>query len=249
MILSAVEMPPLLILAGGAGTRLGELGRERPKSLVPVFGEPFLKLQLALLTAAGFREFVFCLGHLGQAIREYVGTGEAFGIKALYSDDGEKLLGTGGALRKALKSVNLPSRECAIIYGDSYLPIDYQAVAKSFHRLKKSGIVTVFRDDVVGVPANTEVEHELVVAYDKEQPTKKMEFIDYGFMIFETSALLDSPYEGAFDMSVLVKQLATEKRLAAFEVAQRFYEVGTPDGIATLEKYLADAQGTHHRSN
>jgi NDP-sugar pyrophosphorylase family protein len=239
--MSAIEMPPILILAGGAATRLGELGRQTPKSLVPVSGEPFLKRQLALLTAAGFREVIFCLGHLGNAIRDFVGTGEAFGIKAYYSDDGEKLLGTGGALRKALKSVNLSNNHCAIIYGDSYLPIDYQAVARSFHRLRKSGIVTVFRGDVAGVPANTEVDHELVVAYDKENPTDRMEFIDYGFMIFEKSALIDSPYEGAFDMSVLVKQLAAEKRLAAFEVAQRFYEVGTPDGIATLEKYLADS--------
>jgi NDP-sugar pyrophosphorylase family protein len=232
-------MPPLVILAGGAATRLGELGVQRPKSLVPVCGEPFLKLQLALLTAAGFREVIFCLGHLGEAIRDYVGSGEDFGIKAHYSDDGEKLLGTGGALRKALSSIQLPSQECAIIYGDSYLPIDYSAVVDSFHRLKQSGIVTVFQGDVAGVPANTEVEHELVVAYDKEHPTESMKYIDYGFMIFKISTILESDYGGPFDMSVWVKQLAAEKKLAAFEVAQRFYEVGTPEGIATLEQYLA----------
>ena len=115
----------LAILAGGLGTRLGPLTANTPKSLVPVLGRPFLEHQIGLVRNAGIKRLVLCIGHYGQRIIERFGQGQAYGVEIVYSQEGEQLLGTGGALKNAEP---LLDDAFMMMWGDSYLLLDYAAV-------------------------------------------------------------------------------------------------------------------------
>jgi len=231
-------MPPLIILAGGLGTRLGELVRKSPKSLVPVAGKPFIDRQLALLRGSGFTRVVLCIGHLGDAISEHVQDGSSFGIQITYSSDGVRLLGTGGAARKAILE-HLPDvRAVGIIYGDSYLDIDYRSICQHFENQERQGLMTVFSAIASQVPLNTLVKNGAVRGYDKNNPSKDMQHTDYGFLLFRPHIFTNYAAYEPFDLLTPIKDLIAQDQLAAHEVTQRFYEVGTPQGIKELETYL-----------
>ena len=134
---------PVAILAGGLATRLRPITGKIPKSLVPVAGKPFLAHQLEMLHARGIRRAVLCIGYLGEMIQRDFGD-EAFGVKLDYSFDGEKLLGTGGAIKRALP---LLGKDFFVLYGDSYLPIEFAPIAEAFHRSGKLGLMTVYRNE------------------------------------------------------------------------------------------------------
>src|SRR5436190_8418119 len=172
---------PVVILAGGLGTRLGELTREVPKPLVEVNGEPFLAHQLRLLRANGIERVVLCVGYKGEMIRDFVGDGSQFDMSADYAFDGPTLLGTAGAIGRA---AHLISDEFFVLYGDSYLPCDYEAVATMFMRSGKQGLMTVFRNQGLFDTSNVEFERGQIIAYDKKVRTPRMQHIDYGLGVF-----------------------------------------------------------------
>src|SRR5712691_5353435 len=127
-------MFPVVILAGGLATRLRPLTETIPKALIDVNGEPFIAHQLRLLRTNGIERVVVCAGYLGEMIQEYVGIGVRFGLHVAFVFDGPKLLGTAGAIKRALP---LLGPEFFVLYGDSYLPCDYHAVQSSFMRANK----------------------------------------------------------------------------------------------------------------
>src|SRR3954462_14370954 len=135
---------PVAILAGGLATRLRPVTEKIPKALIQVAGQPFLAHQLRLLKSAGIRKTVLCVGYHGEMIENEFGDGSSFGIEISYSFDGPELLGTGGALRKALPRL---AKKFFVLYGDSYLPIDYAEPARTFLASGKLGLMTVFRND------------------------------------------------------------------------------------------------------
>ncbi|MDR2340456.1 MAG: NTP transferase domain-containing protein [Deltaproteobacteria bacterium] len=227
-------MLPVVILAGGLATRLGDLSENIPKSLLPIAGEPFVNHQLRLLGAKGVEKVVMCVGHLGEQIKETVGDGSAFSIEILFSDDGPRLLGTGGALLKALPL--LPDY-FMVLYGDSYLEADYREVAKTFLYSGKSGLMTVFRNNNRFDKSNAIFDGKLVRVYDKSKNDPSMEFIDYGLNCLSKEALDDTPSE-IFDLGDVFTRLSLRKQLAGFEVAERFFEIGSIEGVRDLELHL-----------
>jgi N-acetyl-alpha-D-muramate 1-phosphate uridylyltransferase len=229
-------MPPVAILAGGLGTRLGELTKSIPKALIEVNGEPFIAHQLRLLRQNAVDHVVLCVSHLGEAIRGFVGDGSAFDLRVEYSYDGPVLLGTAGAIRQAQP---LLGEQFFILYGDSYLPCDYRAVANSFQASGKSGLMTVFRNEGRWDSSNVEYSDARILAYDKKNRTPRMEFIDYGLGMLRAEALARIPDGQPFDLAQLYQDLLHDDQLAAFEVKMRFYEIGSLEGIQDLSNYLA----------
>jgi N-acetyl-alpha-D-muramate 1-phosphate uridylyltransferase len=229
-------MPSVAILAGGLGTRLGELTKSIPKALIEVNGEPFIAHQLRLLRQNGVDHVVLCVSHLGEAIRGFVGDGRAFDLRVEYSYDGPVLLGTAGAIRQAQP---LLGEQFFILYGDSYLPCDYRAVANSFQASGKSGLMTVFRNEGRWDSSNVEYSDARILAYDKKNRTPRMEFIDYGLGMLRAEALARIPDGQPFDLAQLYQDLLHDDQLAAFEVKMRFYEIGSLEGIQDLSNYLA----------
>jgi NDP-sugar pyrophosphorylase family protein len=226
---------PVAILAGGLATRLRPITEKIPKSLVPVGGRPFLAHQLEMLHARGIRQVVLCIGFLGEMIQREFGD-EACGIKLAYSFDGEKLLGTGGAIKRALPRLGA---EFFILYGDSYLPIEYAPVAAAFQASGKSGLMTVYHNEGKYDTSNVVFRHGEIAVYDKQAKLPEMRHIDYGLSLFKASVFDAYAADQVFDLAAVMGKLVREKQLAGYEVAERFYEMGSPAGLAELEELLA----------
>ena len=230
---------PVAILAGGLATRLRPITEKIPKALIDVAGQPFLVHQLRLLERAGIRKVVLCVGYRGEMIEREFGDGRACGIELSYSFDGPELLGTGGALKKALP---LLGQNFFVLYGDSYLPIDYAAPVCAFLASGSPGLMTVFRNEGRWDTSNVWFQDGVIKSYSKRERTPEMHHIDYGLGILNATALSSWPDGRTFDLAAVYHDLITRKELAGYEVAQRFYEIGSPQGLAELDALLRSQQ-------
>jgi NDP-sugar pyrophosphorylase family protein len=228
------SLPTVAILAGGLATRLRPITEKIPKSLVPVAGKPFLTHQLELLRSRGVRHAVLCVGYLGEMIQRDYGN-EALGIKLDYAFDGPKLLGTGGAIKRALP---LLGAEFFVLYGDSYLPMEYRLVAEFFERSGKLGCMTVYRNEGKYDTSNVVFGDGEIKVYDKKAKLPEMRHIDYGLSLFKAAAFDGYSGERPFDLAEVMGKLVREKQLAGYEVKERFYEIGSPVGLQELEELL-----------
>lgn len=233
---------PVAILAGGLATRLRPLTEKIPKSLLPVAGKPFLAHQLELLRAQGIRRVVLCLGYLGEKVLQEFGDGERCGISLDYSFDGSILLGTGGALRQALLKLG---EKFFVLYGDSYLPAPFSPIADCFERSGKRGLMTVYRNEGLYDSSNVVFRNGRIEAYDKKRRLPEMHHIDYGLSLFRASVFEEWPPGKAFDLAEVMQTLRSRNDLAGFEVQERFYEIGSPAGLAELERLLQPRQQQH----
>jgi NDP-sugar pyrophosphorylase family protein len=226
---------PVAILAGGLATRLRPVTEKIPKSLVPVAGKPFLAHQLELLHARGIRRAVLCIGYLGEMIQREFGDGKAYGVRLDYSFDGPKLLGTGGAIKRALP---LLGDEFFVLYGDSYLPVEYRPIAEFFRHSGKLGLMTVYRNEGRYDTSNVVFHDGEIAVYDKKNRPPEMRHIDYGLSLFKASVFESYSASQAFDLAGVMGKLVREKQLAGYEIRERFYEMGSPAGLAELESLL-----------
>jgi NDP-sugar pyrophosphorylase family protein len=229
------SLPAVAILAGGLATRLRPMTERIPKSLVEIRGKPFIAHQLRLLRAQDISRVTLCVGYLGEMVREYVGDGRAFGLEVTYSFDGATLRGTGGALRSALP---LLGDRFFVLYGDSYLRCNYTAVAVAFETAGRDGLMTVFRNEGRWDTSNVEFTDGRILAYDKQHRTARMRHIDYGLGIFRARAfegLGDDP----LDLATVYRSLLERGGLIGFEVSDRFYEIGSQQGIQDFTNLLA----------
>lgn len=231
----ALEQIPVAILAGGLATRLRPITEKIPKSLVPVAGRPILAHQLELLQAQGIRKAVLCIGFLGEMIQREFGHA-ACGIKLAYSFDGEKLLGTGGALRQALPKLG---NEFFVLYGDSYLTCPFAPLAEFFERSGKAGLMTVYRNEGLYDTSNVVFRDGEIAVYDKKAKLPEMRHIDYGLSLFRADVFERYPADEKFDLADVMTKLVAEKQLAGYEAPERFYEIGSHEGLAELERLLS----------
>lgn len=230
-----MKINEIAILAGGLATRLKPVSETVPKSLIEVAGKPFIYHQLKLLQSKGIRKAVICAGYLGEQIQNYVGDGKEFGIQAEYSFDGDKLLGTGGALRKSLKFFG---DNFFILYGDSYLDAEFEDINEYFLKSNKCGLMTVLKNDGKWDKSNIEFENGEILVYDKKVTSGEMRYIDYGLGILNKKAFEDFENREVFDLEEVYRKLLKKKQLAGFEVHERFYEIGSFTGLEETEKYL-----------
>jgi NDP-sugar pyrophosphorylase family protein len=228
-----------VILAGGRGTRMQPLTDTMPKALVPVAGKPFVEHQLEWLQGQGVHDIVCCLGYRGAQLREVVGD------RARYVDEGEQLRGTGGALRLALDEEVLAA-SFTVLYGDSYLPIELAPIWDAFRRRREPALMVVLRNENRWDTSNARFADGRVVEYDKQNAGRRpeLEWIDYGLGVLERDLVADRIAPGATaDLAELYGRLSREGNLAGYEVLERFYEIGSAEGLHDLERFLA-ARGT-----
>ena len=229
-------MLTLAILAGGLATRLRPMTETVPKSLLEVNGEPFAMHQLRLLQANGIRRVVICIGHLGALVQRAIGDGGALGLEVDYSIDGPVLLGTAGAIKNALPKLG---KTFFVMYGDSYLPCDYAAISRNFESAGVLGMMTVFRNEGKWDTSNVEFAAGKIVAYSKANRNPRMRYIDYGLGVFRAEAFDILPVGEASDLAELYMDLLQRRQLAAYEVTERFYEIGSPEGLRETAEFLA----------
>lgn len=231
-------MNECVILAGGIASRLGTQAGNLPKTLVPVVGRPFADHQLTWLAEQGVGDVVYCIGYRGDQIRDYVGGGERWGLTVTYIDEGPDLRGTGGALRLAYDTGVLPE-SYAVLYGDSYLQVDLPRVHDAFQASKQPALMTVFHNEGRWDRSNADFDGARVTRYSKTQGD--LEWIDYGLSILTSDIAGEIPADEPADLAGVLSRLSEEGRLAGFEVTKRFYEIGTPEGLSELERFLSSA--------
>jgi len=228
---------PVAILAGGLATRLRPATDKIPKALLTVAGEPFLVHPLRLLRSEGFRKIVLCVGYLGDLIEAKIGDGKRLGLQIDYSFDGPTLLGTGGALKGAISRLG---EQFLVIYGDSYMPVDYFAIIEAFVRSGKPALMTVFKNEGRWDASNVWLEAGKIRRYDKRLRMAEMRHIDYGIAVLNAAVFTSFPDNQSFDLADVYSHLVSQNQMVAYEVKQRFYEIGSPEGLAELDSLLRD---------
>jgi NDP-sugar pyrophosphorylase family protein len=230
-----------IILAGGLGTRMRPLTDTCPKTLLPVFGHPFAYHQLHWLTAQGVTGIVYAIGHKGRLIREYWAKEQSPIPSIRYVDEGDHLRGTGGAIRLALQQGVL-EESFLVIYGDSFLPVHFAPIWQAFQLSGKPALMTVLRNEGRWDRSNAIYENGRVILYDKAA-NAIMRYVDYGLSAFRRDLFEKIP-DKVFELSTLFGELSVRGELAGFEVFERFYEIGSPAGLADLEGYLSRGAAT-----
>ena len=226
---------PVAILAGGRATRLGPLTERLPKSLVDVAGRPFVEHQIALLQRNQLDDIVLLVGHLGEMVREALGDGRRHGVRIRYVSDGAEPLGTGGAIRRALPYLG-PA--FFVLYGDSYLECDYPAIERAFLCSGKDGLMTVYANDDSFDRSNVVYAGGNILHYNKQLRTNDMRHIDYGLGAFRRDAFEAWPENEPFDLAAVYQRLLATNDLAGFEVGERFFEIGSPAGLAATRAHV-----------
>ena len=232
---------PVAILAGGLATRLRPVTEKTPKALLNVAGEPFLVHQARLLHSHGLRKIVLCVGYLGEMIKAKLGDGSDLGVQIAYSFDGAVLLGTGGALKRALPMLG---ERFLVTYGDSYMPVDYSAIVDAFVLSGKPALMTVLENEGRWDSSNLCFEAGEIRRYDKKRRTPEMRHIDYGVAVLNAEVFAPYPDDVPFDLVDVYSHLVSEKQIAAYEVKQRFYEIGSREGLAELDSLLRGKPAT-----
>jgi len=228
-------MLPVAILAGGLATRLRPVTETIPKALVEVAGRAFIEWQLDYLHSQGVQNIVLCLGYLGEQIEEVIEDGRRFGLRVDYSYDGDELLGTGGAIRKALP---LLEDDFFVFYGDSYLPIGFVDVALSFQAQGLSALMTVLKNRDRWDKSNVHFSAGKLLEYNKHAPSEYMAYIDYGLSVLSADVFLDYPESQPFDLAEVYHRLSLDGGLAGYEVFERFYEIGSFEGLKETTEFL-----------
>ena len=239
-------MLTVAILAGGRATRMGSMTENVPKSLLEINGEPFIAHQLRLLRDNGIRRVVLCVGHFGELVQHTIGDGSAYDIQVDYSFDGPALLGTAGAIKNALPKLGV---SFFVMYGDSYLLCSYADIARRFDSAGVLGLMTVYRNEGKWDTSNVEFEvggfdegqpdGGKILAYSKTQRTPRMRHIDYGLGVFRAAAFDRVKHGQPYDLADIYSDLLRCNQLAAFEVDERFYEIGSPAGLRETAEFLA----------
>lgn len=236
-------MLPVAILAGGLATRLRPITETVPKALVNVAGEPFIARQLRYLSKQGITRVVLCVGYLGDQIQTVVGDGSHFGLQVDYSPDGLNLLGTGGALRKAMP---LLGDKFFVLYGDSYLPVDFHPIQVFFEQqqrtARKHALMTIFQNNNHWDKSNVIFENDTLIEYNKRIPRPEMNYIDYGLGILTAQTLINYPSDQALDLADVYHKLSLEGTLAGYEVVHRFYEIGSHTGLTEANAYFTQKE-------
>ena len=227
----------IVILAGGLATRLGHLTEATPKSMIHIGGKPFLQYQLELLVQNGITDVVLCVGHLAHCMEEFFGDGSKFGVDIKYSVEKGGLLGTAGALKNAEP---LLADEFLVMYGDSYLLLDYAQIAEHFRRMNRLGMMVVYRNFDRYDSSNTVLGEGLVRIYDKQKRTDDMVYIDEGITALKKCTLEYVPQNELASLEMLYRRLIAQNELAAFETEQRFYEIGSICGLEEFRSLVCE---------
>jgi NDP-sugar pyrophosphorylase family protein len=226
----------MLILAGGLGTRLRPLTERLPKCMVVAEGRPFLEHQLRLLASRGVRDIVLCLGHMGERVLEYFGDGHRFGVNLTYAWERNGLLGTAGAIRNAEA---LLAPEFFVTYGDSYLLLDYRAIMKRFRESGALAMMTVYRNEDRLERSNVAIRDGYVTAYDKTTRLPGMVYVNEGLSVLRRRSLRLIPSGMPFSQEQFFQMLVRRRQLLAYETEQRFYEIGSFQGLEEFRRLVA----------
>ena len=225
----------MIILCGGLATRLGNLSKDTPKSMIKIEGKPFLEYQIEMLKKQSIKDIILCAGHLSEKIIEYFGDGKKFGVNIRYSHDDEKPLGPIGALKNAEP---LLDDVFFIMYGDSYLFVDFKKVYSYFLEYEDLALMVAYKNFDKYDASNLAIKNGRIVACGKENKTKDMIYIDYGTSILRKKVLEIVPKYTPYSTERFFSELVKKRELMAFETEERFYHIGNLKSLEEFRSYI-----------
>ena len=214
---------------------MGQLTKDIPKSLLTIKGKPFIYYQLFQLIDQGITEVFLCLGHLGEKIENYITMDLNLELEIKFVYDGNSVLGTGGSILNAIKY--LPN-EFFVLYGDSYLNINYRAVYNEYILSNKHALLTIYHNKGKFDSSNVQLRENGEIIYSKNNKNKNMNFIDYGLSLLTKDVFKKYFSHNVFDLSIVLESLSTQKQLAYYQAKNRFYEIGSKSGYENLKKNI-----------
>ena len=221
----------MVILCGGLATRLDDLAKNIPKSMIELEGKPFLEYQIENLKKHSIKDIVLCVGHLSEKIESYFGDGTQFGVNIKYSHDGDKPLGPIGAVKNA---EDLLDDVFFIMYGDSYLSVDFQRAYSFFTQNNKLGLMVVYKNHDKYYKSNLTVENNMVVGYGENDTI----YIDYGASILRKESLNTVPRNTMYSTGEFFSDLIKKHELLAFEAEKRFYHIGNLEALEEFRGFI-----------
>jgi len=230
-----------VILAGGAGTRLRPLTKNIPKPMALVAGRPFLEYQIEMLRENGLTSLLFLIGYRGEQISSHFGDGKDFGVRITYSQEPEPL-GSGGALKLAYQKLE---SSFLLLYGDSYLSLDYRDFIQGFVDSKKKAAVGAYHYRDAG-DRGDDARHNLcinkngvVLRFAQNSDDEDLNYVESGVMALKKEVIDLLPGKHANSLGeVLFPALIEQGDVVAYITDKRFYDIGTPARITRAEQYF-----------
>lgn len=227
---------PVALLCGGLGKRMHPITHSKPKSLIDVCGRSFIDHQLELLRFSGFNNIIICAGHFGKQIQDFVGNGNKWDLNIKYSFDGNFQIGTGGALIKAL---NLLGDEFFVMYGDSYLPINYKLMYDFYKKNNSLAVMAILENNNMFDKSNVKYYQDNINIFYSKNNLHKMNYIDYGVSILRSTLFKDYKNNQInIDLSLIFEEFSKKKLIQGYQVKERFYEIGSFEGLSDITKYF-----------
>lgn len=231
-----------LVLAAGHGKRLRPLTLSTPKALIPVGGRPVIEYALGLLARSGIREIAVNLHHLGEQIKETLGSGERLGVSIEYSYE-EPLLDTGGAIKK-LESW-LGGETFVVMNADTIIDIELTRVLGA-HRSSGAVATMVLRADpearrygLIEIDASNRVRRFLG---QPSEPIAGLEPLMFaGLQVLEPRVFHYMPRLEPLGMTreVYPAMLAASEAIYGFRFEGLWATIDRPEDIARAESYFA----------
>ena len=221
----------MVILCGGLATRLGDLAKEIPKSMIDIDGIPFLEYQIENLKQNSIKDIVLCVGHLSEKIEEYFSNGSEFGVNIKYSQDGDKQLGPIGAVKNA---EDMLDDLFFIMYGDTYLSVDFSRVYSFFMQKNKQGLMVIYKNHDKYDKSNISANSKMVTGYGEKDAI----YIDYGTSLLRKESLDSVPRNEMCSTGEFFSNLIKKNELLAFETKVRFYHIGNPEALEEFRNFI-----------
>jgi len=224
----------VVIMAGGIGSRLGELTQNIPKPMLPVNGKPILANIIEDFKQQGFYRFILCVNHLGEMIEDYFGDGSKWGITIIYTREKQRL-GTAGAL----SLIDIKMEEPFIVTNaDLLLNLDLDGLI-NFHSLNNAFAtmcVKLYSHEVPFACIDFDETHSLVRL--REKPSFDF-FVNAGMYVLQPEALKEVPKNVFYDMpSLFEKFIQLGKPTKVFQFNDFWLDIGRPEDYRKANNLL-----------
>ena len=222
-----VEIPQVVILAGGLGSRLGEITETIPKSLIEVNGIPIITRILDWAYEQGCRRSLILTGHLGEMFENY-----EHKIDLTFVKESEPL-GTGGALWNAKDQLE---NEFILLWGDDYHPTNYSSLVDSHRQNNALLTMTVTEKHET---MNLRHENGKVIEYNKSSPNENFNGYEAGTSIVDKKVIETYGKNGKWSWEETVYP-ALSGEITAHIDNTKFWDMGTPERLEVLNQFFKD---------
>ncbi len=227
--------PDLIILCGGAGTRLSSVVNDRQKCVANVAGEPFLSHVIRHVCSFGRRRIVLCTGHQAETVRELLPL-DSFDAEFVFSFESEPL-GTGGAILKGLRQAR--GSTVMAMNGDSICSIDLIELERFHSRENADFTMVLAKADGRGDAGNVEMDEDTCEIRSFVEKKSRAAYLNAGIYCFNRKVFDKVPENRNISLELDVLPSIPDMRVLGFKTTSPLMDIGTPDRYRKISNALA----------